>query len=573
VALYGDDIIEQVREASDILEVISSYLPLKRKGRNWWGKCPFHTEKTPSFSVSPDKQIYHCFGCHKGGSVFSFIIEYEKIPFPDALKLLAERAHITLPDRSYKRDSRETEQLHYAHEVAAEFFFENLKDSRKTLEYLKTRKLNDETIQTFKLGYALDSWDALLNYAKQKSLSEDDLEKAGLAIKREAGGIYDRFRDRLTFTISNNAQKPIAFGARTFKATDEAKYINSPETPLYHKASVLYGLSHSRGEIRKTEEAIVVEGYFDFLSLYQAGVHNVVASSGTAFTPEQALLLARSAPGVILMFDADSAGQQAALRSVDFLFEAGLEVRVVALPQGEDPDSIVRSGGREAIEEQLARAQSYVEFSLSTLPDRWSNLSLGVKDKTIKRLSALAAKIGDPVRRELFLQEISRWCGINLELLKRGVSLESAPRPFRTKEKVATRIESELIAALLARPDLIPGVSEKIAPSDFEDQTLADVYSLMVLLTEEEMVVTPAGLIDRVEGTTKKETIASLAAHDFGTMDLSLLLTDVVRGFNRRLLDRRLAEYKRLLAEAETEKDQEKIDYYLNEIRQLKAEV
>lgn len=569
---YGDDIIERVREASDILDVISGYFPLKRKGRNWWGKCPFHTEKTPSFSVSPDKQIYYCFGCHKGGNVFTFIIEYEKIPFPEALKLLAAKANITLPDRTYKRESKETEQLYYAHEIATNFFFDNLKDSRKTLDYLKARKLIDDTIEKFKLGYAQDSWDALLIHAKRKSLTDDDLEKAGLAIKKETGGFYDRFRDRLTFSIFNNAQKPIAFGARTMKESDEAKYINSPETPLYHKASVLYGLSHSRGEIRKQEEAIVVEGYFDFLSLYQAGVHNVVASSGTAFTTEQASLLARSAPSVILMFDSDSAGQLAALRSVEFLFEAGLEVKVVSLPQGEDPDSIVRRGGHDAIREQLARAQSYVAFTLSTLPDRWENLSLGVKDKTIKHLTTLTGKIEDPIRRELFIQDISKWCGIESGLLKRGFKPEMSSPATKEKTERTNRLEDDLVALLLTKPDLISSFAEKISPSDMEDQTLADIYSLMILLHEEEIPVTPAGLIDQVESTAKKERIASLAAKDFGSADLVAYGNDLVHGFDRRLMDRRVAEYKRLLKQAEEERDEDKISFYLSEIRHIKSE-
>ncbi len=403
---YGDDIVERVREASDIVDVISAYLPLKRKGRNYWARCPFHQEKTASFSVSPDKQIFHCFGCHKGGNVFTFIIEYEKLPFPDALKLLAARANVQLPEKGEVRETREFDQIYWAHEVAMKFFQEHLLESRKSLEYLKSRKLTDATIEKFKIGYAPDSWDAFLNYAKQKSLSEPDLEKSGLAIKKENGGYYDRFRDRLTFTIFNTAQKPIAFGARTFDPKEQAKYINSPETPLYHKASILYGLSHSRGDIRRAEEAIVVEGYFDFLSLYQQGITNVVASSGTAFTPEQARLLGRSASSVVLMFDADSAGQQAAIRSVDYLFEAGLDVKVVKLPSGEDPDSIARKGGKAAIDEQLSKAKSYVEYTISTLPDRFEKLSLNDKDRAIKRLATLAGRIEDEIRRELFLQEI-----------------------------------------------------------------------------------------------------------------------------------------------------------------------
>ncbi|MBK7090837.1 MAG: DNA primase [bacterium] len=573
MAFYGDDIVERVREASDIVDVISAYLPLKRKGRNYWARCPFHQEKTASFSVSPDKQIFHCFGCHKGGNVFSFIIEYEKLPFPDALKLLAARANVQLPEKGETRETREFDQIYWAHEVAMKFFQEHLLESRKSLEYLKSRKLTDATIEKFKIGYAPDSWDAFLHYAKQKSLTESDLEKAGLVIKKENGGYYDRFRDRLVFTIFNTAQKPIAFGARTFDPKEQAKYINSPETPLYHKASILYGLSHSRGDIRRAEEAIVVEGYFDFLSLYQQGVTNVVASSGTAFTPEQARLLGRSASSVILMFDADSAGQQAAIRSVDYLFEAGLDVKVVKLPAGEDPDSIARKGGKAAIDEQLARAKSYVEFTISTLPDRFEKLSLNDKDRAIKRLATLAGRIEDEIRRELFLQEIARWYNIGIDLVRRGVRIEERRPTMNPRETIGSPLDRDFVALLLQRSELVQSAAEKVAPTDFEDQTLADIYSLILQLHEDDQPPTPSQLIDKVSETPKKELIAALAAKDFQSSDLNQVYTDLVIAFHRRHRTKRMTELKRLLKEAETENDEEQINYYMNEIKLLRQEL
>ncbi len=570
---YGDDIVERVREASDIVDVISAYLPLKRKGRNYWARCPFHQEKTASFSVSPDKQIFHCFGCHKGGNVFSFIIEYEKLPFPDALKLLAARANVQLPEKGEVRETREFDQIYWAHEVAMKFFQEHLLESRKSLEYLKSRKLTDATIEKFKIGFAPDSWDAFLNHARQKSLSESDLEKSGLVIKKENGGYYDRFRDRLTFTIFNTAQKPIAFGARTFDPKEQAKYINSPETPLYHKASILYGLSHSRGDIRRAEEAIVVEGYFDFLSLYQQGITNVVASSGTAFTPEQARLLGRSASSVVLMFDADSAGQQAAIRSVDYLFEAGLDVKVVKLPSGEDPDSIARKGGKAAIDEQLSRAKSYVEYTISTLPDRFEKLSLNDKDRAIKRLATLAGRIEDEIRRELFLQEISNWYNIGIDLVRRGVRIEDRRPAMIPRETTGSALDRDFVALLLQRSELVQSAAEKVAPTDFDDQALADIYILILLLHEQDQPPTPAQLIDKVTTSAQKELIAALAAKDFHGTDLHQAYTDLVIAFHRRHRNKRLTELKRLLKEAESENDLDQINFYMNEIKLLRQEL
>lgn len=572
MAYYGDDIIEQVREASDIVEVISEFLPLKRKGRNYWARCPFHQEKTPSFSVAPDKQIFHCFGCQKGGNVFGFIMEHEKLPFPEALKFLAKRANIQLPSVEYRKESREVERLYYAHEVAADFFFEHLKESPKTLTYLRERKLTDETIERFKLGYAPDSWESLINHAKTKSLTSGDLEKAGLVVRSEKDSLYDRFRDRLIFTIFNSVGKAIAFGARTFKADDTAKYINSPETPLYQKARVLYGLSHSRNEIRKAEEAVVVEGYFDFLSLYQAGICNVVASSGTAFTLEQAQLLGRSAASVILMFDADSAGQQAALRSVDHLFEAGLEVKVVTLPNGEDPDSIAREHGADKIREMMAGAQSFVQFSLSTLPDRYEKLSLAMKDKAIKRLTTLAGRLEDPIKRELFVQDISKWYGINVDVVKQAV------RPSRDKPVAkppapqSSKLEDDFLAVLFTAPGLLDRAATLVSPSDFGDDTAADIYRLMLMLHQDGKLVDVAELIDRVEGNAQKQRIAALAAQPFDGGDLQDTLEDYLKAFERRALKRRLTALKDGLAQAERESDQGKIDYFLSEISRLKSE-
>lgn len=573
MAFYGDDIVERVREASDIVDVISAYLPLKRKGRNFWARCPFHQEKTASFSVSPDKQIFHCFGCHKGGNVFSFIIEYEKLPFPDALKLLAARANVPLPDKTDVRETREFDQVYWAHEVAMKFFQEQLLESNKSLDYLKSRRLTDSTIEKFKIGYAPASWDAFLTHAKQKSLSESDLEKAGLVIKKDSGGYYDRFRDRLTFTIFNTAQKPIAFGARTFDSKEQAKYINSPETPLYHKASILYGLSHSRGDIRRAEEAIVVEGYFDFLSLYQQGITNVVASSGTAFTPEQARLLGRSAASVILMFDADSAGQQAAIRSVDYLFEAGLDVKVVKLPPGEDPDSLARKGGKAAIEEQLAKAKSYVEYSIAMLPDRFEKLSLNDKDRAIKRLTSLAGRIEDEIRRDLFLQEIARWYNIGIDLIRRGVRVEQRKPAATPRETAGSPLDRDFIAVLLQRNEFVQSAAEKVAPADFEDQALADIYNLILLLHEDEHSLSPAQLIDKVEGAANKELIAALAAKDFHGSDLEHVYNDLVTAFHKRHRAKRLIDLKRLLREAEQENNESQINFYMNEIKLLRQEV
>lgn len=575
MAYFGDDIIEQVREATDIVELISEFLPLKRRGRDYWARCPFHHEKTASFHVLPDRQIYHCFGCQKGGNVFSFVMEHEKLPFPEALKFLAKRANIQLPEVGYRRESKELERLYYAHEVAADFFAEHLRESRPTLEYLRKRKLSDETITRFRLGFAPDSWEAFTQYARSKDLKDEDLIKSGLVVEKESGGFYDRFRKRLTFAIFNSVLKPIAFGARALSKDENAKYINSPETLLYSKARVLYGLSHSRTEIRKAEEAVVVEGYFDYLALFQAGIKNVVASSGTAFTREQAQLLGRSAASVTLMFDSDSAGQQAAIRSVDHLFAEGLDVKVVLLPSGEDPDSLARKGGAEAVAEQLAKAKSYVEFSLGTLPDRYEKLSLALKNKAIKRLTDLAIKIEDAVKRELFIQEISKWYRIDSDVLKQALKPASSRKPPARKEvepRKSSPLEDDLLALLLARPDLVDSVSEKLGPTDFSDSDAADIYGMLVLQFNEHHDLAVAELIDRLDSENQKRKVAALAARELPVADHETLLKDSLRGFEIRRLKHRRQQLEQGLEEAERDNDEDKMRYYTQEIERLKSE-
>ncbi len=389
--------IEQVRQASDIVEIIGDYIRLKKRGRNFTALCPFHEEKTPSFSVSPDKQIYHCFGCGKGGNVFSFLMEHESMTFVEAVRHLARKAGINIEERKEIGGAREElEQLHYAHQVALDYFRSLLGSDRYknlVMPYLKaTRRLTDQTIELFQIGVSGEEWDGLLNYAIRKDLFPKDLEKAGLITRSEKDDKhFDRFRQRLMIPIFNLSDKPIAFGGRALKKGEPAKYINSPETPLYSKSNVLYGLNFTRQFIREKNEVIIVEGYFDFISLYQAGIKNVVASSGTAFTSQQARLLARFADIAFLFFDSDSAGQKAAVRSVDSLYDAGMEVMVMIPPPGEDPDSVAVKLGAPGIENIKMNAMRYLEYRIKDIDIQKSGII--VREKLIKELAELGEKL------------------------------------------------------------------------------------------------------------------------------------------------------------------------------------
>jgi len=349
---YSQDLIDQVRGASDIVDIISEYVPLKKKGANYFGLCPFHAEKTPSFSVNQAKQIYHCFGCGEGGNVFTFLMNHDKLGFTEALKLLARKSGIKLPKpQQDKKTADLNDQLYYANSVANAYFKQTLNQknlSEKAKTFLKQRGVDSTAEEKFSLGYAPDKWDGFLSFAQSKGLDPKILVTAGLIVPKSDGkGYVDRFRDRLMFPIFNISGKIVGFGGRTLNPKEEAKYMNSPETPIYQKGKILYGLSFSKDSIREEGKAIIVEGYMDFISLFQAGIKNLVATSGTAFTTDQARLLSRHAQEVFLLFDSDSAGQQAAVRSLDILFDQGFEVKIVSFPQGEDPDSYVKKSGSE----------------------------------------------------------------------------------------------------------------------------------------------------------------------------------------------------------------------------------
>src|SRR5713226_1144833 len=368
---YPQTFIDDLRRQTDIVRVIQDYVPLKKKGANWMACCPFHKEKTPSFSVSPVKEIFYCFGCHKGGSVFNFVMEMERVAFPEAIKIVAEKSGMPLPklidDSRYEARKAESDQVIELNKWALEWWEQQLESSAEgkiARDYLKQREIADETRQTFRLAYAPDSWDALSIYLRQKGATQAQIERSGLVVKKEKGGSYDRFRGRLIFPVMDIQGRPIAFGARTLK-NEDAKYINSPETAAYIKGKNLFGLNLTRDEIRRQEFIILVEGFLDLIVPYQHGVRNVVASLGTALTPEQVKLLGRFARKVVLNYDGDRAGVQAAKKSIEILLAEDLEVKVLVLPENADPDEFIRKFGVAEYQQRRAKAQPHIQFVIA----------------------------------------------------------------------------------------------------------------------------------------------------------------------------------------------------------------
>jgi len=409
---------EEVKKAADIVEVIGQYVELKKRGQNYIGLCPFHSERSPSFTVNQSKQIYHCFGCGRGGDVFTFWMEYHNLDFPQSLKDLAERYNIPLPQKrdlyADRKKAELKEQLFEINDLAGRYFNNILlksADGKQGRDYFSRRHISQETISNFRLGYAVKRWDGLLNYLKSKNCFLDKAATAGLLIPKNNKEYYDRFRGRIMFSIFDLNHHSIGFGGRIL---DDSlpKYINTPETPIYHKGYYLYGLDSAFEDIRKRDLAIIVEGYMDMLVLRQHGISNVVASLGTALTSDQIRRLKGYTKNVVVLFDPDDAGREAALKSFPLFLNEGISAKVVVLPEGEDPDSYVNKHGSDTFKKLLKRAAPIFDFYLD---QTLANMDHGV-DGQIKALSEVLPvfmDLGQGATRFLYVHRFSEKSGIN----------------------------------------------------------------------------------------------------------------------------------------------------------------
>jgi DNA primase len=579
---FSEELLDQIRDANDIVDVISEYVPLKKRGKNFLGLCPFHTEKDASFTVTPDKQIFYCFGCGEGGNVISFLMKHEKLSFPEAVKILAKRANISLPQDSFdNKKAKQLDKLYYANQVADEFFHKNLyreKPGKVARQYLKKRGFEPETQKLFSLGFAPQEWEGLIRYAKTKGIEPEVLSLAGLAAPRtEAAGFYDRFRNRITFPIFNLSGKIVGFGGRVLDDKDEPKYLNSPETPIYHKGTILYGLNFSKDEIRQQKSAILVEGNVDLITLYQAGIKNVVASSGTAFTQNQARLLSRYAEKVYLFFDADTAGQSATFRSVDLLFSEGLEVFVVSLNPGEDPDSFLREFGVDAVREKIQKACSFIDFKYESLGQDFEKLSLRQQEQVISDLAQTAAKITDEIRKNLFIKKIAQTFKMNEALImklagRKRTSAVRRPQSAASEAKTELRLSREeeiergLLRILMEDKKLLKLTTGKLNPEDFSASEHREIF----LLIQAQKKTSPAGLLDMVGEEKTKELIVQIAGMDLGPAEFSVQLTDHLNTLTRLKKNRKITSLKDDIQRALKEGDIQTANKLTREFEKLK---
>jgi DNA primase len=484
MARFGDNAIEEVRSRADIVEVIGAHVRLRRAGRNFVGLCPFHTEKTPSFSVSPERGFFHCFGCGAGGSVFNFVMRVEGLSFPEAVRSLARRYGVSIPEFTESGPgAAEREAFSRANQLAAEFFFHvlwNTPDGALAREYLKDRAVDAETARTFMLGFAPPRPGSLANALKRRGLDEAGM-KLGL-VKRDAAGLFDAWRSRLIFPIRDAQGRVLAFGARVL---DDRlpKYLNSPESPLYSKARTLYGLYEARQAVASRDRAIVVEGYFDVIALWQAGFKETVASCGTSLTPEQLRVLGRYTKNVMACFDGDEAGRKASMRALEVFLQAGLLGRAIFVPSGFDPDSFIRKRGGAAFEELVSSPEELIDFFLRE-KRREAAKSDAARHEAARQTAEMVARVSDP----LLLDVLRRKAGSFLELgqlaarrahargggrYSRGQRGEApAPAPA----DAMTKAQAGMVALALLCPGLRAELRSLCPSENFEDEAARALF-------------------------------------------------------------------------------------------------
>jgi DNA primase len=516
--VFSEDLLEQVRDANPIYDVVSDYVSLKKSGRNYMGLCPFHGEKTPSFTVNQERQIFHCFGCGEGGNVIGFVMKREGLSFPEAVRFLAARRGIALPERSTGRPEEKglKERLLEANAAAAGAFKANLlgPSGRQAIAYLERRAISQATREEFGIGWAVPGRDVLYRELSKKGFTQHELLQAGLAAQRETGGVVDRFRGRVVFPIHDVAGRLVAFGGRLL-AEGEPKYLNSPETPLYHKSNVLYGLHRSKDAIRREGVGIIVEGYFDLITAVQAGVANVVATSGTALTEGHASLMRRFAEKWVVVFDGDAAGIRAAKRSLETFVTNGLFARGVLLPDGADPDSYIRAQGAAAFRGLVEQAEDLMGFFLRRTVQEHRLDTIEGKVAAVRETVPLLAKVRERVAQADYVARAARSLGVKEDVLwsevrglggkgDLGAGVRGAaeqPRPAAAQRPRPE--EAGLVKALLAHPSLATELRADIALAEIES---ADCRAIVGKVLEQFDRGGAAGLAGRLQFDDERQT-------------------------------------------------------------------
>ncbi len=562
MARISPDIIDRIRDSTDILDVVSEYVELRRRGKNYFGLCPFHTEKTPSFSVAPDKQIFHCFGCGRGGNVITFLMEYEKVEFVEAIQNLGKRIGIEV---EFSKDDKKKEfftQLYDLHTVAVKLYKENLqsKTGGKVRNYLKKRGLSEETIDRFNLGYATSSWDQLFSVIASKDIPDDVVQKSGLFSKSDKG-VFDRFRDRIMFPIKNRGGRVVAFGGRDLGGTSDAKYLNSPETPIYNKSEILYGLSVTKDAIRKEKSLVVVEGYMDLLQLYQHGILNVVATSGTALTEKQVNEIRKVTNVVDLAYDGDGPGRKDTIRAGNNLLKGGLTPEIIEIPEGLDPDSWIKNKGTKEFTKAKDRSIGLIDFhikftelDLSKPVDR-SQLAREIIDEIVN--------VKDKIVQQFTLKQITELLSVDENTLVGMLSRKSRWINKRRGDQIQVvddwalntsfeKAQRELICLLVSNDsDTISFIKKHVDFDHFTHPVMKTLAERLIQLDSDNFTSHLSGVLDQFEDKSERELAARLFFETTTQRNPKQVAIDCLITLEQTPIKQSISEHRIILREME----------------------
>ena len=587
MARYSDEIIDDVRQSNDIVDVISQYVRLKRSGRNYFGLCPFHNEKSPSFSVSPEKQIFHCFGCGVGGNVFTFLTKIEGINFVEAVQQLAERANIQLPTLENNVDSAKEAlktKVYKVNEFTAKYYHENLyrPESKIAQEYIKKRKLSNETLKSFQIGFS-GKFDELYKELKKQGFEDREILESGLVNKNERGQYIDRYRNRLMFPICDVRGRVIAFGGRVLDDS-KPKYINSPENVVYSKGRHLYGLNVAKKyDIKK--RLLIVEGYMDVVSLHQRDIHNVVASLGTALTQQQGYLLRNNTEQIILSYDSDEAGQTAKVRAMEILQNMGCDIRVLQMEGAKDPDEYVIKYGNARFQNLVDKAISVIEFKVKILRQSLNLDSTNDKIKFLNEIAKLIAKIDNSMEREVYIEKIAKEYDVSKEAIYAEVNkltykenvdekiLNKAKPVIKHLEKTnedtvseaVKRRENTILAILLSGDvNIYQIIKQNIKIEDFK----YDIDHKIARKLYEEFENGNSNISSIIDNLSEEEQnhITMIMAEDYGIDDVEKAIDDIIQTYEKDKLNERKLEILELLENPTEENQKKELEKELNDI-------
>jgi len=583
---FSSDLLEEIRNRCDIVDVISEYVHLKPAGKGFKGLCPFHGEKTPSFMVSPEKQLFHCFGCGEGGNVFNFLMKYEKFSFFEAAKMLAKKSGVSLPEDEEKENflDREKERLYKLNNLVANYYRECLfrtNQGKKVINYFKKRGINDTSVEKYKLGYAPSGWDAVNNFLEKKGYSYKELIKAGLIKKSKIEGKYiDYFRDRIIFPIFNLSGRVIGFGGRVLEDS-LPKYINSPETLIYNKGSNLYSLNYAKEDIRKKNYIIIVEGYTDVLITQQYEFNNVVASLGTALTTKQIDLVKRFTDTVLIAYDADSAGNMATLRSLDLIIKAGLDVKVIDLPQGDDPADFLIKKGKKPFQNLIDSSLSLIDYKLKLLYSKNNVKTIEGKVKVIKGIIPTLSIIGNEVELRAQTKKISEELKLSeeailIELKKytRG-SIDSSNNFIKpNSESGNIQAEKILIGCMLENQQIAQNILKKLKSEDFSVLMHRQIVAAIEKILKDGRIVNSQTIIDYLADDEVAKLISKILIEESITFDEKIISGYIDTMNNIKLIQERKNLEKRAKMLDEKIKKSEKIEEEdLKKLREIVREI